>query len=338
MMAAAARHSQRPRSQALLVQARIRHGSDFQACHASVRTAKSVSHENRREFPENCQLGLPAAIRVYSSVRPMTPASPEFRDRPLRPAPETWALRAEWRAEPPSLARAQADGALDALSRVAADGTKEPPVDEVPPVPEKLRARWAEVYGQAVGEATGVAPRPQAPTPEVPSNVRPATLSDWLGSLLRPRRLAWTAGLAGAVALVAAMLSQHDGTGTIAGGSSNNLATRGANGTPPPPPARIILIDSPATTAVRDELLALLRQAFPTRPVQVVGGIGEAAAAAESEARLVVVNLQTGRVTAWQNGELAEEFHAPAEAGASEIVGRVESADESFDRDPGPVR
>ncbi|MFN0127997.1 MAG: hypothetical protein ACKV19_15055 [Verrucomicrobiales bacterium] len=268
----------------------------------------------------------------------MTPASPEFPDRPGRPAPEAWALRAEWRAEPPSLARAQANVALDALSRVSADRAKEPRTDEVPPVPGKLRARWAEVYGQPGGESTRVTPRPDAPSPEVTHAARPATFSDWLGSLLRPRRLAWTAGLAGAVALVAAMLSQPDGTGSIAGGSSMNPATRGANGAPPLPPARILLIASPATTALQDELLALLRQAYPTRPVQIVPGIGEAAAAAESEARLVVVNLQTGRVTAWQSGELAEEFHAPAEAGASEMVGRIESADESFDRDPGPVR
>ena len=79
-------------------------------------------------------------------------------------------------------------------------------------------------------------------------------------------------------------------------------------------------------------MLAVIRQAFPGREVRVLANAHEAAAVAQSEPRLVVVNLASGLVTSWGGGKLAEEFPPAAVSATARVIGQIESADESLEK------
>ncbi len=280
---------------------------------------------------ESCQRSPTCAILPYSKPNHMSPASPDPSGKPAVPAPEAWALRAEWRDEPPSLARSEAERALSSLERVAEDGASAVSADETPPVPDDLRSRWAEAYGRPE-ETDGI----RVPAPSIPEAGRPRDggFADWLGSLWSPRGLAWAGGAAAAVAVLAAILSQFDNPGVVPSGGSGELATRGVPDTAGRAPAPVVVVAAEPAVDGLDSLMAVLKQAYPNRPVRVVAGADEAAAAAaQSEGGLVVVDLVGGLVTAWSGGTLGGEF--PARSGervAADFVSGIESADDLLNR------
>jgi hypothetical protein len=128
------------------------------------------------------------------------------------------------------------------------------------------------------------------------------------------------------------ILSQHDGGPTSESPSGPDTLLRGPGAVAGGEPAPIVLIDPSSATAAREDVLAVVRQAFPGRDVRVLASAHEAAAVAQSEPRLVVVNLASGLVTAWGGGKLAEEFPPAAGSATVRFIGQIESADESLEK------
>lgn len=258
----------------------------------------------------------------------MKPASPDSSIPPAQPTSEAWALRAEWREEPPSLARDEAGRALEALAKAAGETAGAVSADDdVPPVPDDLRSRWTGAYGRPAEAVERC--RPEQPPVD---DRRAQGVSDWLASLFHPRRAAWAGG-AGAVVTALVMMLSQDGAGPASGALSEpGPRLRGQGAVAGVEPALIALIDPSSAGAAGEEVLAVVRQAFPGRDLRVLAGAHEAAAVARSEPRLVVVNLASGLVTAWSGGELVEEFPPSAGAATARVIGQIESADESLEK------
>jgi hypothetical protein len=236
-------------------------------------------------------------------------------------------LRAEWREEPPTMAREEAGRALDALGRAAAE-LKGPAADEVPPLPEELRSRWAEAYGRPAAEAGS-----ERPSRDERRERQGQSFSEWLGALITPRRMALAGGAGAAMAAVMLMISQETDTS----GSTGDLVAvhdvlRGSGRIDASDAAPVAIIAPAPAEEAKAGLLAVLREAYPVRQVVVLASANEAAAMAQKEARLVVVNLGSGLVTAWRGGQLADEFPLSAGATPRSVIDQVESADEWFDK------
>lgn len=293
---------------------------------------RTFEHDRRRhdgilthKILQNCQLGRPAAIRVHSPCV-MNFQPPEQPGAPDRSTPEAWALRAEWRSQPPSEAHDSAERALAALSRAAgSEAGGSGPVD-VPPVPDELRSRWADRYGKPPAEAE---PR-RSGRPENREREEGGFL-EWFRGLGRPGRLAWVGG-AGAVAAVLLVVSQFQDGGQAGGDGDGGSRVRGSGSGGPSGDAAPVAMVAPAAPA-RDAVLAVVKQAFPVRDVRVLATADEAAALARSEPRLVVVNLVSGLVTAWRGGQLHEEFPPQTPSSPAGVVIQIESADESLEKD-----
>ena len=155
---------------------------------------------------------------------------------------------------------------------------------------------------------------------------------DWLGSLFHPRRVAWVGGAGVAMAALVLLMSQYDTGPTTTALTDSGTRLRGSGASPSGDPAPIVLIDPSSATAAREDVLAVVRQAFPGRDVRVLTSAHEAAAIAQSEPRLVVVNLGSGLVTAWAGGKLADEFPAVVGSTTARFVGQIESADELLEK------
>lgn len=250
----------------------------------------------------------------------MNPASPDSTSPSAHSTPEAWTLRAEWRGEPPSLAREEAGRALDALGRAAAETAGSSGTDELPPVPEALRARWAEAYGRPAAET----PESRTAAPAADGR-REHRFSEWLASWLRPRQLAWAGGAAAAVAVVAMMLSQGGGSPGPGSAGLASTTTRGAGTAAAGEAAPVAVVASPEAGA---GVMEALRHAYPGRLLHLLPSADQAAAMAQKEPRLVVVNLGSGLVTAWRGGTLAEEFPPAARFSPTGVVSQVESADD----------
>jgi hypothetical protein len=191
-------------------------------------------------------------------------------------------------------------------------------------VPEDLRARWAEAYGRPASEGSAE----RAPRPKTENNPRPR-FTEWLSALLQPRPAAWFGGAGVALAAIAMMLSLGGGGGVISGDSMSG-ATRGSMPGVTGPVCPIAVIVPASALVVKAEMLSVLRQAYPEREMKVLASANEAAALAQAEPRLVVVNLGSGLVTAWRGGEMAGEFPATPGAPASSVVAQVEQADDAL--------
>jgi hypothetical protein len=256
----------------------------------------------------------------------MNDPTPNLQRSDARPTPEAWALRAEWRSEPPSLAREEADRALAALDRAAGETAGAPEGEPAPPVPEDLRSRWAETYGRPVPDE--VSDRRVGPASEA---VRQWSFSSWLAGVLEPRRILWIGGAAAAAILVM-ILAPPGGTPTVAPNLAPSHAIRGSGGGVAGDPSPIVVIAPAGAEEVNAATLQALRDAYPKRTLHVVSQADEAAAHAQRGPTVVVVNLASGMVTAWSGGELAGEFPAAvatAPVGAR-VVSQIESADETL--------
>lgn len=222
------------------------------------------------------------------------------------------------------MAREDAGRALEALGRAAADSVGAT-ADEVPPVPEDLRSRWAEAYGRPAPEMVPVRP-PRDDRQE-------RSFLEWAGSFFTPRRMAWAGGAGAAMAAVLMMLSQEPGISNVPGGAglSSDL-TRGVARVDPGEPALVAIIAPAAAEKEKTFVLAALKDAYPVRRVIVLASANDAAALAQAEPRLVVVNLGSGLVTAWSAGQLADEFPRAATGTPAGVIDQIESADERLDQ------
>jgi hypothetical protein len=239
---------------------------------------------------------------------------------PARPTPEAWALRADWRQEPPSLAREEAGHALGALAKAAAETAGAVVSDEVPPVPEELRSRWAEAYGR---------PDPVPVPVRTADDRRDKRSIDRMAAWLFPRGAVWVGGAGAATAAVFLAVSQQDADRPAGFGAGGPLRLRGGGTVVEGEAASIVVIVPAGAGTEVAGVSAVVRQAFPGRDVRVVAGADEAAAAARSGRPVVVVNPGSGLVTAWRGGQLGEEF-PPVDGGggSSGVISRIESADE----------
>jgi len=263
----------------------------------------------------------------------MNPLPPNRPGPPEQPTPEAWALRAEWRKQPPSLAREQAGRGLEALGQTAAGVAGAAVSEEVPPVPEELRARWAEAYGRPTGEERRPANR-ESEARGVEARGEGGRW-DWLAALLTPRRVAWSGGVGAAAAMLSIVMVQEQipsGTGerVPAGVVTRSPSAAPAGGETAP----VAVIAPAAAEAMKDGVVFVLAQAFPGRPVNVLASAHEAAALAQREPRLIVINLGSGLVTAWSGGRLADEFPLAAGSTPDAVVDQVESADENLEAAP----
>ena len=262
----------------------------------------------------------------------MTPVSPDPTRPPAPPTPEAWALRAEWRQEPPSLAREQAGYALQVLTKAAAETAGAIDTEDIPPVPEELRARWAEAYGRPAEVPASSGTAPVRPTPVPADAHREKRWIDRVAWWLSPRGAAWVGGAGAATTAVFLMMSQQDAG--MPAGAGAPLRLRGGGAVAADEAASVVVIvPAAARSAVAAGVPDVVRQAFPGRDVRVVAGADEAASAARGEAPVVVVNAASGFVTAWRGGRLGEEFPvADGDAGAAGVISRIESADEWLEK------
>ncbi len=174
-------------------------------------------------------------------------------DTPL--TPEAYAQRAEWLAAPSdSAARQHASQALCALAEVS-DSGKAGGDEVIPPLPDALRARWEEAYGEAVAAPV---PRPR----------RREGVAVMLGQWWSERRaLLVTCGGGLAVAGLAVMLAYPSGAPhtesmaaavTTRGNAAADLARSSVH--------TVYLI----STADPASVVAKLKEAFPARTFTVV--------------------------------------------------------------------
>jgi len=143
--------------------------------------------------------------------------------------------------------------------------------------------------------------------------------------------MAWGGGVGAAVA-VAMVFFQDGGAGASGPSASLGMVTRGGPAAGGGGVAVPVAVIAPVGAAeMKDGVVALLQEAFPGRRVSVLASANEAAAVAQRESRLVVVNLGSGLVTAWSGGQLADEFPLGSGATPASVIGQVESADERLE-------
>jgi hypothetical protein len=177
------------------------------------------------------------------SAMPPLPAS-------LSPAPEVHAVQADWSAEPNnSPERREAMRALAVLAE-AGDAELED-AEDVPPLPDSLRARWEEAYGDA-GKTQAAAP----------GRSFLATLRSWFA--MDSHALAWGGGVAMA-ALAVMLFVRMEPAGE---GLSPGAVTRGTpTATLPGKAAPVYVIASGPEV---DAVILELRAAFPSRTIAAV--------------------------------------------------------------------
>ena len=249
------------------------------------------------------------------------------------PAPlstEADAIRAELSAQS-GPGRERALRALRVLSEAAgaSDEGPRPASDDLPAVPEKLRARWAEAFGVPVP-----AGRPAAKSRE---GAGEPGFFRWLVDLFTARPVAWGGGLAFAAlaALMTAGFLNRESEKFV--GIPEVVTTRGGAGQGGEEPARGLVFIVPEGKA--DALRGRLQAMFPGRAAQFATDAGGAHAAvmqAGPGVPTIVADTVGNAVSVWRNRSLVKNWPVKAggEEGLAEVFSHVEDADEFLDREP----
>ncbi len=250
--------------------------------------------------------------------------------QPSRPTEEALALQAEWRETPPTPARAEAEHALAWLSQAAADTTRPPAKDDVPPLPDDLRAKWEGIAG-------AVAPPRVTPVVSREKSAAPSRWRRLVETWLTPRGLAYAGGACAAALALGLFLAHEFGTpGGSEGATGGPTVIRGGtSGVDDGAPAPVLLVVPETLATAAEAAEEELARAFPEREISRVDTSDAAMAAAELRPRLVIIDLSTRTVTAWSGGELSATF-ALGDSGS--VISRLEDADEKLETDPRPER